>query len=574
MLKFISGLLFLLSVAFAQGNAQVVLSEVMFDALGSDSHDEFVEIVNLSKITPVDLTGWQISDGEGFDTIIAMEEGIILQPGQFAVILDPSYIESSNTYDDLIPEESVILTLDNSTFGSRGFSNSTAESVSLINSNGEVVSQYTYSLGNEPGFSDEKIDIAGPNSPDNWANSELLFGTPGATNSVSPLSFDLAIFNTDIEFSPKHAQAGESVLITATVRNLGINSIEQFTFTFFEDYNGDLFAGVDEELASAFEFDATLLPRDSTSFSLEYSDILPGQHLIIAKIEFESDEDTTNNTAVRQLFVGFPEGTAVINEIMYSPLSNQPEWIEIANLSDLTIALSQWTISDSDTGQRAFFGENSILAPNGFFVLAEDSSILEVFNPPSGTFSVSKKLPSFNNDFDSVVLFDLAGVIMDRVNYRDSWGGDAGVSLEKINPALASNDSSNWSSSVVFEGGTPGEQNSIFTQTLPTSAALTIEPNPFSPDNDGNEDFALISYEVPVTTATVNIKIYDLRGRLIRFLANNQPSGSSNSVVWDGHDDSGRRARMGIYVVFLQALNAEAGVLRTQKKTVVLAGNL
>ncbi len=571
---FFSPVLLILFIAFTPVRAQVVLSEIMFDASGSDSHDEFVEIVNLSESVSVELSGWRMSDGEGTDTIIESHEGTILQPGQIALILDPSYFDNSDTYDDFIPEECLVLTIDNTTFGSRGFSNLTGETVSLINSDGGIVSQYTYSLGNDQGFSDEKIDLQGSNSQENWANSQSIFGTPGAPNSVSPLNFDLAVFPADIKFSLEPVQAGQTVIIASAVRNLGKNLVDQFKLTFFEDFNGDSLASIGEELAPAFEFSETLLPKDSTSFSLQYSNILPGEHLIFAKIEFDSDEDTTNNIAAKQLFVGFPERTAVINEIMYSPLSNQPEWTEILNLSSLTINLEKWSVSDSDTGKRVNFGSNSNLAPNGFFILAEDSAILDFFNPPVGSVSVSKKLPSFNNDFDSVVLYDPSDNIMDRVNYNKDWGGDTGVSLEKINPNLASNDSTNWSSSVTIAGGTPGEQNSIFTQTLPADVDLTIAPNPFSPDSDGQEDFTIISYEVPITTASVNIKIYDLRGRLVRFLANNQPSGSTNSIVWDGHDDSGRLARIGIYVVFLQALNAEAGLLRTQKKTVVLAANL
>jgi len=574
MAKFFVAVLLSLFTAFVPLQAQVVLSEIMFDALGSDTHDEFVEIINLSESVSIDLSGWQISDGEGTDSIVEFNEGVIIQPGQFGLILDLSYFDNSDTYDALIPEESLVMTIDNTTFGNRGFSNSTAETVSLINSDGEIVSQYTYVLGNDQGFSDEKIDLEGLNSPDNWADTKSSFGTPGAPNSVSLLNFDLAVLPDDINFFPEPVQAGQTLIITSTVRNVGKNSVDQFKLIFFEDFNGNLLADSGEELAPAFEFSATLLPMDSTSFSLQTSNVSPGEHLIFAKIKFESDQDTTNNIASEQFFVGFPARTAVINEIMYSPLSNQPEWIEILNLSFWPINLSKWSVSDSDTGKRVKFGSHSNLAPNGFFVLAEDSSILDFFNPPFGSVSVSRKLPSFNNDFDSVVLYDPSDVIMDRVDYNKDWGGDSGISLEKINPVLASNDSTNWSSSVSIPGGTPGERNSIFTQTLPAEAGLSIAPNPFSPDNDGEKDFTIISYEVPITTASVNIKIYDLRGRLVRFLANNQASGSTNSIVWDGHDDTGRLSRIGIYVVFLQALNAEAGLLSTQKKTVVLAANL
>ncbi len=574
MAKFFVAVLLSLFTALVPLQAQVVLSEIMFDALGSDTHDEFVEIINLSESVSIDLSGWQISDGEGTDSIVEFNEGVIIQPGQFGLILDLSYFDNSDTYDALIPEESLVMTIDNTTFGNRGFSNSTAETVSLINSDGEIVSQYTYVLGNDQGFSDEKIDLEGLNSPDNWADTKSSFGTPGAPNSVSLLNFDLAVLPDDINFFPEPVQAGQTLIITSTVRNVGKNSVDQFKLIFFEDFNGNLLADSGEELAPAFEFSATLLPMDSTSFSLQSSNVSPGEHLIFAKIKFESDQDTTNNIASEQFFVGFPARTAVINEIMYSPLSNQPEWIEILNLSFWPINLSKWSVSDSDTGKRVKFGSHSNLAPNGFFVLAEDSSILDFFNPPFGSVSVSRKLPSFNNDFDSVVLYDPSDVIMDRVDYNKDWGGDSGISLEKINPVLASNDSTNWSSSVSIPGGTPGERNSIFTQTLPAEAGLSIAPNPFSPDNDGEKDFTIISYEVPITTASVNIKIYDLRGRLVRFLANNQASGSTNSIVWDGHDDTGRLSRIGIYVVFLQALNAEAGLLSTQKKTVVLAANL
>ncbi|TDI93873.1 MAG: hypothetical protein E2O76_16560 [Caldithrix sp.] len=574
MANFFVAVLLSLFTAFVPLQAQVVLSEIMFDALGSDTHDEFVEIINLSESVSIDLSGWQISDGEGTDSIVEFNEGVIIQPGQFGLILDLSYFDNSDTYDALIPEESLVMTIDNTTFGNRGFSNSTAETVSLINSDGEIVSQYTYVLGNDQGFSDEKIDLEGLNSPDNWADTKSSFGTPGAPNSVSLLNFDLAVLPDDINFFPEPVQAGQTLIITSTVRNVGKNSVDQFKLIFFEDFNGNLLADSGEELAPAFEFSATLLPMDSTSFSLQTSNVSPGEHLIFAKIKFESDQDTTNNIASEQFFVGFPARTAVINEIMYSPLSNQPEWIEILNLSFWPINLSKWSVSDSDTGKRVKFGSHSNLAPNGFFVLAEDSSILDFFNPPFGSVSVSRKLPSFNNDFDSVVLYDPSDVIMDRVDYNKDWGGDSGISLEKINPVLASNDSTNWSSSVSIPGGTPGERNSIFTQTLPAEAGLSIAPNPFSPDNDGEKDFTIISYEVPITTASVNIKIYDLRGRLVRFLANNQASGSTNSIVWDGHDDTGRLSRIGIYVVFLQALNAEAGLLSTQKKTVVLAANL
>ncbi|NIR51812.1 hypothetical protein GWO43_24865 [candidate division KSB1 bacterium] len=546
----------------------------MFDPVESEFDNEFVEIVNLSD-SATDISGWQISDGAGVDEILEVNGGrLILDPGQIGIILDPSYFDNSDLYDDLIPETSLILTLDNRTFGSRGLSNSTPETVSLLNAEEEIVSEYTFSIDNEMGFSDEKIELSGPNTPNNWANSKTLLGSPGQPNTVAPLEFDLAVFSGDLKFTPEQVQAGEIITITGTIRNLGKESATDFVALVFDDLDGDSLGEVGEEVAPAFEFTGSLASGDSTTFSIDYQSSSPGQHLLILRIDFSLDQDTTNNVGRKSVLIAFPQRTAVINEIMYSPLPDQAEWIEIFNLSSRSIDLYHWRISDSDTHDQAFIDEHIQVSTDSYHVFVQDSSVLAVFSPPAGTFTVLKNWPSLNNQSDSVVLYDLTGSQIDRVDYNNNWGGDTGISLEKINPELASNDSSSWSSSVVFEGGSPGAQNSVFTDILPSETTLNIAPNPFSPDSDGEDDFAVINFDLPLNTAVVNVKIYDLRGRLIRFLANNRAAGSQNRIIWDGKDNSGQLARMGIYIVFLQALNAQAGVTTTAKKTVVLAGKL
>jgi len=156
----------------------------MFDPDGSEHTDEFVEILNLSEADSVELTGWRLGDDSGDDGIVDAGEGLILLPGQYGVILDEDYFDNSTLYDYLIPERALVLTVDGTTIGSGGLSNSRAETVMLFNAAGEVVAQYTYSIGNSPGHSDEKVDPAGPDTPENWEDSSVLNGTPGFQNSV------------------------------------------------------------------------------------------------------------------------------------------------------------------------------------------------------------------------------------------------------------------------------------------------------------------------------------------------------------------------------------------------------
>ena len=114
----------------------------------------------------------------------------------------------------------------------------------------------------------------------------------------------------------------------------------------------------------------------------------------------------------------------------------------------------------------------------------------------------------------------------------------------------------------------------MYAEVVPPKSTMTIAPNPFSPDGDGCEDVAMVNYKLPVTTAEITIKVYDIVGRLVRCLANNQMSGSEGAIPWDGRDDYDQKARIGVYIVYLEAINELSGVLLQDKSTVVVAGQL
>ena len=116
----------------------------------------------------------------------------------------------------------------------------------------------------------------------------------------------------------------------------------------------------------------------------------------------------------------------------------------------------------------------------------------------------------------------------------------------------------------MVEGGTPGRRNSVYVDQLPAEVLLSITPNPF-------DEETLISFRLPLITAFVNMWVYNAWGQRIRLLLDVERTGSQGSVVWDGRDDHGDRLPMGIYVIYLEALNAEQGVIYREKHTAVLA---
>ncbi|MEO8209814.1 MAG: lamin tail domain-containing protein [bacterium] len=276
-------------------------------------------------------------------------------------------------------------------------------------------------------------------------------------------------------------------------------------------------------------------------------------------------------------------GSLVINEIMYDPLTNQAEWIEFYNPTSFIIKIAGWNLKDL-TNKYILADSCSLkINPGDYFVLAKDSGIYINFqyllSPDiNQKISLNKNL-SLNNDGEALVLLDLFNNLIDSVYYSDSWNNPdlsdtKGISLERINYSFGSNDRSNWSSCAYPSGGTPGKQNSIYTKNLPATSTVSINPNPFSPDNDGFEDFTLIKFTLKSNFAQMRVKVYDIKGRLVRTLANNQITGSEGTIIFNGLGEDNQKLRIGIYILLIEAVDDRRGTVDIVKAPIVIASRL
>ncbi|HSP87823.1 MAG TPA: lamin tail domain-containing protein, partial [Ignavibacteriaceae bacterium] len=270
----------------------------------------------------------------------------------------------------------------------------------------------------------------------------------------------------------------------------------------------------------------------------------------------------------------------VINEIMFDPDIDNSEFIEFFNNGTSEINIGGWLIEDENGNFYKLSDTSFVIAAGSYFLLIADSITLQKYILGNTNKNViGESSMGLVNTGELIWLKDAKRNIIDSIRYSDDWHNKnilttKNRSLERINPNLNGNDQFNWSTSVSNEGATPGLQNSIFTDNQNREAKISVSPNPFSPDNDGFEDFALINYNITQTVAQVRIKIFDSKGRLVRTLLNNQASASSGSIVFDGLEDDGRAMRIGIYIIFLEALNESSGVVETLKTTVVVARKL
>ena len=100
-----------------------------------------------------------------------------------------------------------------------------------------------------------------------------------------------------------------------------------------------------------------------------------------------------------------------------------------------------------------------------------------------------------------------------------------------------------------------------------------LEPEIFSPDNDGYNDLISIKYTFDKPGYNLTSRIYNARGQLVRELVNNEYLGTSGSINWDGIQDDNTKAPIGIYMFYIQIFDLEGNV-KQYKKTGVLATKL
>ncbi len=87
----------------------------------------------------------------------------------------------------------------------------------------------------------------------------------------------------------------------------------------------------------------------------------------------------------------------------------------------------------------------------------------------------------------------------------------------------------------IVEHGVSNDDNVIPVYTLDANNY----PNPFNPETT-------IAYSLP-TTGITTLKIYNLKGQVVRTLVNDVREAGQHSVVWNGKDDKGNRVGSGMY---------------------------
>jgi len=155
--------------------------------------------------------------------------------------------------------------------------------------------------------------------------------------------------------NPLYPIRTSSLEISVTVKNRGLILSSPFGVDLFLRSSG---AKGDSALIASLAGPA-LVPGDSVSLQLVHNPLPAGTWEISAKGRFLHDERKENDSASLAIRVGVPPLTILINEIMYAPVGDEPEWIELLNTSTDTLDLRGWRMSDSNVSTKALISLKS-----------------------------------------------------------------------------------------------------------------------------------------------------------------------------------------------------------------------
>jgi hypothetical protein len=547
---------------------QIIISEIMADpnpCVGLPDA-EYIELFNRGE-APVQMEGWSMAFGKNEKIL----PSVTLDPGEFLIICE------SGKEDEFLPFGRVVAVQKMPAIVNTG------QTLTLKSGTGAIIHTVTFSPDwcnstqkSQGGWSLEMID---PDNPcgysQNWSESvDIRGGTPGSENSVKASNPDVlppcllrAVLPSD-----------SSVLLIFSERMDSASMNSPWLYSASDDL---LHPSVADPVGP--DYTAILL---SYSLPFEYS-----QSYTLTVLN--SLKDCAGNSLCNNAITSFaiPETPSffdiVINEVLPEPHPGNSEFIEFYNRSTKVMDLSDFSIglADAETQQLTYTfslkNHPFLLFPGGYLVITRQANKLPsscFLNFPQAIVE-QNNLFSLPNEEGIIMLMDTLSGIIDQFHYSSSMHAQLltnpiGVSLERTDPEQPTNDPENWHSASATSGYcTPGEQNSqmVIPDLLPEE--IIVQPEVFSPDDDGIDDYASLHIRLHEPGSIASVMIFDIHGNKIRDLTSNSLLGTDENLIWDGTSNDLRQAAMGIYIFYIEIFN-QRGIVKKIKKVVTLTKRL
>ncbi|MDR2937855.1 MAG: lamin tail domain-containing protein [Prevotellaceae bacterium] len=421
---------------------------------------------------------------------------------------------------------------------------------------------YADELKKEGGYSLEKVDINNlEESENNWrAALDERGGTPNESNSVaannpditSPRCVGFSVSNNYIKLDFSEALSPLEISII----NCKLNSY-------------------DEILKPSFTIENPTSLTLSLPFPLEKHKVYT---LYSDNLACDFAENCLQNFELQLGFGDTPSaGEVVINELLFNPNAGGVDFVELYNRSEKIAQLQGSIIANRKVANgeidRSYALPAYTLFPNEYVVLTTKPELVraQYHCENSGAFISIPTMPPYANEAGCVSLLGIDSFYSNEKMHSGALLSKKGVSLERINPNRDANEESNWLSAAQTVGfATPTYKNSQHSAHEQSSSdGITLYPEVFSPDGDGVDDMLFIDYRMPSEGYVANISIFTSAGKIVKTLCRNATLAVEGRLSCDGVDNGGKRADVGVYVIFVEVFSLD-GKVKQYKKTCVV----
>lgn len=538
------------------GFGDVVFSEIMANPKGVNDlpEVEYVELYNRTA-RPVSLNSWKFYYG---NKPYRLSDGIIM-PESYAVLCHEKHADKWAGYG--IPVISV-----------KSFPElaNTGKLLWLEDARGNMISwvEYTDSwyrdaFKKKGGFSLECLDTENQsNDSGNWlASNSITGGTPGKENSVKADLPDEAIAR--IAYAYMTAPDTLNIVFTKPMNTVALAETVHYT--------------IEKGIGSVLR--ALPVMPQGRSVNLVLSEPLPAGEVLVMELQRLKDISGFDLEGSLSFEIGMPEDAlaeeVLFNELLFDPRPDGSDYVELYNNSDKFINLHRLYFSSRDDNGNmkepaVLTSASRALAPHAYMCFTKDATaVCSQYECAVECLIESAKLPSLPDDAGNISLLSPSGETIDEFRYTAKMhtvlqDDKEGISLEKIYPSDASGNLSDWlSASSACGGGTPGRINSQYREPDNSQVeGFYLEKESFTPDGDGMDDALLISYRFTGDNGMANVKVYDTAGRFVRAIADNYRLAPQGTFIWNGKEENGTLARMGLYLIYIEAYTANGQMKR------------
>jgi len=540
---------------------RVVINEVYYDHPGPDRGMEFVELYNLSRDS-VNLSGSRIHFIDGrtsgskvyfeFRSDVYLESKGILLVGGAGLVPLPAYIGECVLQNgpDAVEFISEDLGMDLAGYGELSDSD-------LYESEPAEDVEAGYSLARKPD---------GVDRDDNAWDFVAALPTPGRRNFFSR---DLGLSISEEELFPCE---GSEARIEILIVNHGL---EPFSGKVCLDLSSGYGMGknyyrkVLEDCVLGEEEQIAVMATINTA---GFSDSVKIKGWLAAG----SDEFSGNDSDSADFYLSPYD--LVINEIMYRPLKDCSEWVELYNSGSGVINLKGWTIADEAGGGGVIAEEDMFLYSGDYRILARyPGALMEEYGDYLDEWritGVQGGWPVLNDGVSSedpeiITLRESSGRITERVEYHDMLEDERGRSLERYSPlACSSIEGGLWHRCSDRAGETCGRVNSVYQEEASSRTGIRIYPNPFSVKED---ERVVISGRLRESENGFLVRVYDIEGVEVARVFGEMGGARNYSCSWNGVDSSGRAVETGLYIFAVQYFGKGGSVCRVEKKCLAVS---